>query len=213
MKLNADKTKIFVINYTNNYQFYPRMTIPGSTKPLEVVNTTKLVGVTLTSDLKFHQHVQTIVKKSCKKIWMLRRLKDFGVKEKDLLETYIVQIRGRLEYSVPAWNSSLTEEDKSEIERVQKTALKIIYGKNYTDYKTSLELCQLESLEERRKGLCKNFALKCTQNKNHKKLFKENSNINLHHPTKYEVPFCQHARYKNSPIPYLIDLLNQDEGN
>ena len=210
MKLNAEKTKLFVINYSNNYQFAPRVTIPGSAKPLEVVNTTKLVGVTLTSDLKFHKHVQTIVKKAYKKIWMLRRLKAFGVKDKDLLDIYIVQIRSGLEYCVPAWNSSLTEEDKNEIERVKKTALKIIYGETYTDYETSLDLSQLESLEERRKGLCKTFALKCTLNKNHRKLFKKNNNINLHHPTKYEVPFCRNERYKKSPIPYLIDLLNQD---
>ena len=92
-----------------------------------LVETTKLVGVTLSSDLKFHEHVKTIVKNANKKIWMLRRLKDFGFKEKDLIEIYQLQIRSRLEYSVPAWNSSLTEDDKSEIERVQKTALKIIY--------------------------------------------------------------------------------------
>ena len=85
MKLNADKTKFFVTKYSQNYQFNPRITIPESSKPLEIVTTTKLVGVTLTPDLKFHQHVQNIVKKSYKKMWMLRRLKDFGVKEKDLL--------------------------------------------------------------------------------------------------------------------------------
>ena len=98
MKLNVDKTKIFVINSSNNYQFNPRMTIPGSVKPLEVVDTTKLVGVTLTSDLKFHKHVQNIVKKSFGKIWILRRLKEFGVKEIDLLDIYIVQIRSGMEY-------------------------------------------------------------------------------------------------------------------
>ena len=128
-----------------------------------------------------------------------------------MLEVYTLQIRSGMEYCVPAWNSSLTEDDKTEIERVQKTALKIILGEKYIDYETSLSVCQLQSLEERRKDLCKTFALKCTQNKNHQKLFKRNLNQNLHYPTKYEIPFCRHDRYKKSPIPYLIDLLNQEE--
>ena len=157
MKLNADKTKIFVTNYSQNYQFNPRITIPESTKPLEIVKTTKLVGVTLTSDLKFHQHVQIIVKKAYKKIWMLRRLKDFGVKQKDLLEIYKTEIRSSLEYCVPAWNSALTEEDKSEIERVQKTALKIVFGDEYNDYKNALDLSQLESLEKEEKDCASNL--------------------------------------------------------
>ena len=63
MKLNADKTKIFIINFSKQFQFQPRIQIPGSAKPLEIVDTTKLVGVTLSSDLKFHTHVNTIVKK------------------------------------------------------------------------------------------------------------------------------------------------------
>ena len=144
---------------------------------------------------------------------MLRRLKDFGVREEDLLDIYIVQIRSGLEYCVPAWNSSLTDEDTQELERVQKTAMKILHGEKYSDYKTSLESCQLKSLEERRIDLCRTFALKCTQSKEHKDLFKINTNPNLHYPTKYEVPFCRHERYRKSPIPYLTDLLNQVENN
>ena len=67
MKLNGEKTKVFTINYSQNYQFYPRITIPGSAEPIEIADSTKLVGVTLTSDLKFHKHVQDIVKKHIKR--------------------------------------------------------------------------------------------------------------------------------------------------
>ena len=180
-------------------------------KPLEVVQTTKLVGVTLTSDLKFHEHVKIIVKKANKKIWMLRRLKEFDFTKKDLLEIYISQIRSTLEYNVPAWNPSLTNDDITDIERVKNTALKIILGEDYNDYESCLKLNQLKTLEERRKDLCLRFAQKCTQNKNHQALFKLNENRNLHHPTKYQIPFCKHDRYRNSPIPYLINLLNREE--
>ena len=119
MILNAQKTKAFVINYTHNYQFSPRLRVPGSTDDLEVVTSVKLVGVTLSTDLKFHDHVKEIVKSANRKMWMLRRLKEFGFTEKDVIEIFTLFIRSRLEYCAPAWNASLTETDKDEIERIQ----------------------------------------------------------------------------------------------
>ena len=98
MILNSEKTKIFVINPSQNYQFTPRMRVPGANTDLEVVYTTKLVGVTLTADLKFHQHVYNIVKTANQKLWMLRRLKQFEIKLTDLIEIFTTFIRSRLEY-------------------------------------------------------------------------------------------------------------------
>ena len=122
---------------------------------------------------------------------------------------YIIFIRGYLEYCVPVWNAALTEEDKEDIERIQKTALKIILGEGYGGYQTALEMCLLTTLEERREELCLSFALKSSNDEKHKHLFKLTKNPLLHHPPKFEPPLCLHERYKNSPIPYLTDLLNK----
>lgn len=102
MILNADKTKAFVINYSHNYQFRPRFRVPGSEDDPEVVTSVKLVGVTLSADLKFHEHVNKMVKSANGKMWMLRRLKEFGLAEKDLIEIYTLFIRSQLEYCAPA---------------------------------------------------------------------------------------------------------------
>lgn len=67
-----------------------------------------------------------------RKLWMLHRLKGFGLAKNDLIEIYILFIRSRLEYCVPVWNSSLTQND-IELERIQKTMLKIVYGDDYID--------------------------------------------------------------------------------
>ena len=209
MILNAKKTKIFAVNYSDNYQFKPRFRVPGNNTDLEVVTSVKLVGVTLSANLKFHEHVNSIVKSANKKIWMLRRLKEFGFSEKDLIEIYTLFIRSRLEYCVPAWNASLTETDKEEIERIQKTMLKIVHGEDYEEYANALEKSNLTTLEERREELCLSFALKCTSDPKHKKLFQLNENSFLHHPDKFKPPFCQNERYAKSPVPYLTNLLNK----
>ena len=48
------------------------------------------------------------------------------MKKGDLILTYTTFVRCRLEYCVPVWNPSFTEDDRVEIERVQKSALKIL---------------------------------------------------------------------------------------
>ena len=120
-----------------------------------------------------------------------------------------IYIRSRLEYCAPAWNATLTESDKDEIERIQKTMLKIVHGDDYEDYESALQKSNLTTLEERREALCLSFALKCTHDSKHKHMFKLNENIFHHYPTKFETPFCQHEIYVKSPIPYLTSLLNK----
>ena len=65
-----------------------------------------------------------------------------------------------LEYSCVVWHSSITEEEIRSIERVQKTALRIILGEDYSDYSSALEITGLSTLNERRTTLSLNFAKK-----------------------------------------------------
>ena len=52
-----------------------------------------------------------------------------------------------LEQSAVVWHSSLTEENCADLERVQKSALKVILGANYIGYKKALIKLDLKSLE------------------------------------------------------------------
>ena len=83
---------------------------------------------------------------------------EFGANQTDLIDIYIKFIRSVLEYSCVVWGSSLTKENKQDLERVQKTAVRIILGTNYKTYKQSLEVLQLDTLCERRRLLELKFA-------------------------------------------------------
>ena len=52
-----------------------------------------------------------------------------------LTDVYVKQVRSILEFGTPVWNSNLTQEDVSDIERVQKSFLHIALGNLYTGYK------------------------------------------------------------------------------
>ena len=81
MKLNKKKTKIFPFNFTKTRDFVPAVYIPGGSEPLEVVYQTKLLGVICTSDGKWAENTNYIVKKATSKLWMVRRLKWMGADE------------------------------------------------------------------------------------------------------------------------------------
>ena len=56
-------------------------------------------------------------------------------------------IRLITEYAAPVWNGALTltKQQITHIERVQKKALKIIFGSTYTTYDEVLDNCNLQS--------------------------------------------------------------------
>ena len=58
------------------------------------------------------------------------------------------------------WNSSLTKKNISDLERVQKSAVRIICGNNYESYSGTLSELGMERLSERRRILCLKFAKK-----------------------------------------------------
>ena len=93
----------------------------------------------------------------------------------DLLKVYTSYIRSLCEQSAVVWHSGLTQENEDDIERVQKTALKIIFGQKYVNYENALQLSNLTSLKERREKLCLNFAKSCLKNDMTKDLFPLNN--------------------------------------
>ena len=111
------------------------------------------------------------------------------------------------------WHSSLTEENSDDLERVQKSAVKIILGNQYIDYEKSLIILEMESLKDRRENLCLNFALKCTKNPKTSKMFPENLKIHqmdTRNTEKYLVQNAHTERLKKSSIIYMQNLLNRN---
>ena len=140
MQLNILKTKLMMFNPLKSKDFMTEFEI--NQDQIELVHETKLLGVIISSDLSWGANTDYIINRCSKKTWMLRRLK-FGASQGDLLDVYMKQIRSLAEYAVPVWNSSLTGEDISNIEKIQKTALHIILGQDYKSYNSALKLDKL----------------------------------------------------------------------
>ena len=165
-----------------------------------------LISDTLSWDSNTHY----TVKRANTRMRMLHKLVEFSVPMEDLVNIFILYIRSVLEQSCQVWHSSLTFENMTDIERVQKNALKIILKDNYISYDHALSEVGLESLVERRDNLCLKFAKACLKNSNVKDMFPINDTINqdVRDREKYKVTFAHTGRLKDSAIPYIQRLLN-----
>ena len=68
----------------------------------------QLEGVTIRSDLKWSSNTADIVQRAANKLWVLRRLKNFGANTEELIDLYSKHCRSILEFAVPVWHSSIT---------------------------------------------------------------------------------------------------------
>ena len=209
-KLNAKKTKTMIINFTKKTQFSTRITLEKDT--LEIVSEAKILGCLITDDLKFHKNTQMMIRRAYARMIILQRLYPFNIPTQDLIIIYVLYIRSLLEQNVAVWSSSITQEDVSDIERVQKVALKIILKSSYENYEQALKATGLQYLSDRRSILCLRFAKKCLRNEKTRDMFPLNPNFDkrLRHSEKYQVKFAHNDRLKFSAVPSLQRMLNEE---
>ena len=145
---------------------------------------------------------------------LLRKVASFGTTKDELKNVYVLFIRSLLEQSATVWHSSLTQENSDDLERVQKSAIKVIMGASYRSYMKSLETLDLETLSQRRENLCLKFAQSCVKNPNLHDIFPKNiktHNMETRKQEIYKVENANTERNKNSAIIYMQNLLNEHE--
>ena len=95
MKLNVSKTKELTVSFLKNRMCLEPLSF--NSQPLEAVQTFKLLGVQLSSDLKWTSHIDYIRAKASKRSYALRTLRRSRVPANDLLKVYCYFIRPVLE--------------------------------------------------------------------------------------------------------------------
>ena len=139
---------------------------------------------------------------------MITKLKYVGTQTEDLINIYILFIRSCTEYCAVAFHSGLTLSQTADLERIQKTCLKVILGINYVSYEAALEMCGLDTLYDRREKRCLDFSLKCIKHPRNKAIFPLNGPELKTKKEKFAVHFARTQTYKKSAIPYCQKMLN-----
>ena len=150
MDFNVKKCAIMQCSTsTRKQQFDYKM--KGET--LETVSHHPYLGVELSDNLKFNNHINSITKKASSTLGFLKRnLKYCPPKVKE--RSYFSLVRPKLEYASPIWNPSQKTQVK-QIEQVQRNAARWVMNQPYSPHNPSsvsemLNKLKWPSLEQRR---------------------------------------------------------------
>jgi hypothetical protein len=205
MNVNGRKTKELLIGPISRYP-PPPLIVAGA--DVERVDSFKLLGVHVSSDLKWTRHVDAMYSKVASRLHFLKQLARSGASREDLLCFYSTAVRPVLEYACPVWHSSLTAADSDALESLQKRAMRIIHPQ--LDYNTALCLDDIDPLKSRRETLTEKFFLNNILNSNSclHYLLPEPRDPNiinrLRHPKQYEPMPSRTEKFRKSCLPYCL---------
>ena len=144
---------------------------------------------------------------------MFAKLKSFRASREDMLRVWVSYLRPICEYAAPLWHSSISVAESSKIESIQKRALRIILGGDFTCYSDALESLKIPSMYQRRKSLCLKFGNSILASPKFRYLlpdFRAPDHVlrGFNRPLVREIK-CNQTRYYKSTIPYLARELNK----
>ena len=118
-------------------------------QPLQRVDTYKYLGLLVSSDLSWSDHVSSICSKARNLLGMLYRRFYAHSNSDALFHLYQSLVRPHMEYASLVWSPYRIGEIKA-LEDVQKFALRICRKTWDQSYQSLLELFQIPTLEDRR---------------------------------------------------------------
>ena len=235
MVINAKKCHSITFNFSETNK--PPKQLQIDNNPIERENTVRLLGIDITEDLRWTKNTDKICKKVNSMFFKLFKLKSFGATRHDLVNLWTTILRPCTEYASPVWHPGLTIKDSQKLERLQKTALAIILGRQYINFKPhfkvgnnhvpydeALMFLGLETLKQRRENLITKFAKDLLKSSTHRSMLpKEKEPLNtrqrFHIPDvpsrpKKEIIVLKDTkpgttRFENSPIPYMTKTINK----
>ena len=208
MKINAEKTQLLCIS-DSNYSNTTSYLYTGKEERITSSNEMKILGFVFGERPNADLHVAYTIKKFNRAVWSLNHIKRAGVANNILVQVYCSMLRPIVEFCSVVYHNMLTSEQNLNLERLQKMALKIIFGFNIT-YELLLEKAGVKTLEERRKDAFKKFTLSLQKNNKYCEWFPKSETRNLRHTKPYQELFARTARLYKSPLFCMRRLLNEE---
>ncbi len=124
LELNTLKTVEMIVDFRRNPPALPPLTIMNST--VTAVESFRFLGTTISQDLKWDNHIDSIVRKAQQRLYFLCQLRMFNLPQELLKQFYSAIIESVLCTSITVWFSSATKSDLRRLRRVVRTAERII---------------------------------------------------------------------------------------
>ena len=150
MELNTKKCHVITVSRKRNNIVHPYY-LNGT--PLETVNSTKYLGVTITPDLKWNEHINNVCHKANNTLAFLRR--NLRINHPTLKATaYKALVRPLVEYSATVWDPT-SAKSVHQLEMVQRRAARFVLNRYHYTSSVDNMLRELEwpTLQQRREDM------------------------------------------------------------
>ena len=124
MEINVQKTKEMWKSFRRTQQSQAPSLISIGNEVLEREEVFKLLGVHVQRDLKWNVHINGIVARANKRLYVLRVCRKANLPTEVGLTTYITKIRPLLEFASPIWGD-LPKYLADDLQRIQNRAMDI----------------------------------------------------------------------------------------
>lgn len=121
LQINAGKTKELVVDFCRRALCPPTpVNIQGM--DIEMVTSYKYLGVHLNNKLDWTHNTTALYKKGQSRLYLLRRLRSFGVQGSLLKTFYDTVVASAIFYGVVCWGSSISTADRKRLDKLIKKA-------------------------------------------------------------------------------------------
>ena len=160
---------------------------------IDTVESFRFLGTIISQDLKWELNIDSLTKKAQQRMYFLRQLKKFNLPRTMMVQFYSSIIESILTSSITIWYAGATAKDKSRLQRVIRSAEKVIG-------------CNLPSLQELHASRTLRRAGKIVADPSHPshKLFQS-----LPSGRRLRSIRTRTSRHKNSFFPSAIGLINK----
>ena len=124
LQLNASKTREMIVDLRKRKNPLAPIIVNGDS--IERVDCFKFIGTIISNDLTWENNTDAVVKKAQQRLFFLRQLKKFGLRREILVQFYRSAIESILTFSICVWFSGISKRQKGSLDRVVKTASKIV---------------------------------------------------------------------------------------
>ena len=119
MILNSDKTKIINVSILKAINITDDINI--NNKEIDTLNRAELLIITIDIHLSIMVHVEQVVAKARKRLYLLAKMQRSGLSIPGLIRLYMATIRLIIAYVSPAWFTMINKQQINLLERIQNS--------------------------------------------------------------------------------------------
>ena len=114
--MNVKKSSLLMFNFSSSLSFEPVVEIGG--EALSLVSHTRILGITISENLKWNEHINIVTKKARSRVYLLIKMMSNGFDHELILDVYTKEIRSILEYGCVVFHHGLSSELERQLESV-----------------------------------------------------------------------------------------------